>query len=153
MILTQFLFFFLLTPRRNIRSNSFVGDIHQPLHSSRVSDKGGNDYHVKFDFPMKVPHVLRNGSHHHNKWNLHSVWDTGIIELALSRDYGGSREAFEMELIQASKSMNYTDDVARWLKCADGRDKQCTIEWGEESFLVRFFLLHVGYCCRFKGRG
>ena len=30
--------------------NSFIGDIHQPLHCSRKTDKGGNDFHVHADF-------------------------------------------------------------------------------------------------------
>ena len=129
---------------------SFVGDIHQPLHASRTTDKGGNDFHVKFDFPVEAtasrPRGIRNEmlqsnsklQNHHHSWNLHSVWDTGIIEIALSRDYNNSRQLFEEELIEASKSVNYTDDINRWLKCPDGRNKQCTILWGEESFQVCF---------------
>jgi len=42
----------------------FVGDMHQPLHSSDNKDKGGND--VKLDF------FGRN-------YNLHSVWDSGLL--------------------------------------------------------------------------
>ena len=42
----------------------FVGDMHQPLHSSNNEDKGGND--VKLDF------FGRNS-------NLHSVWDSGLL--------------------------------------------------------------------------
>jgi hypothetical protein len=42
----------------------FVGDMHQPLHCSDNQDKGGND--VKLDF------FGRN-------YNLHSVWDTGLL--------------------------------------------------------------------------
>ena len=42
----------------------FVGDMHQPLHSSDNKDKGGNDVHVVF-----------NG----RPSNLHSVWDSGIL--------------------------------------------------------------------------
>lgn len=42
----------------------FVGDVHQPLHCSDNSDRGGNDVKVKF---------LGKPS------NLHRVWDSGII--------------------------------------------------------------------------
>jgi hypothetical protein len=42
----------------------FVGDMHQPLHSSDNKDKGGND--VKLDFFGKPS-------------NLHSVWDSGFL--------------------------------------------------------------------------
>jgi hypothetical protein len=42
----------------------FIGDMHQPLHSSDNKDKGGNGVRVLFfDRP----------------WNLHSVWDGGIL--------------------------------------------------------------------------
>ncbi len=42
-----------------------VGDIHQPLHGSDDHDKGGNDVHV----------VYRG-----NPANLHSLWDTGLLQ-------------------------------------------------------------------------
>jgi hypothetical protein len=42
-----------------------IGDIHQPLHVGKGDDKGGNDVQVKFFREM---------------WNLHAVWDSGIIE-------------------------------------------------------------------------
>jgi len=43
----------------------FVGDIHQPLHVGRRADKGGNTVEVTL-FGQKT--------------NLHSVWDSGLIE-------------------------------------------------------------------------
>jgi hypothetical protein len=43
----------------------FVGDIHQPLHVGRRADRGGNDVEVTL-FGEKT--------------NLHSVWDSGLIE-------------------------------------------------------------------------
>jgi nuclease S1 len=42
----------------------FIGDMHQPLHSSDDKDKGGNDKHVTF-----------NG----RPTNLHSLWDGGLL--------------------------------------------------------------------------
>lgn len=42
----------------------FVGDIHQPLHTGRPEDRGGNDISVNWaGTPL----------------NLHSLWDTGMI--------------------------------------------------------------------------
>ena len=49
----------------------FVGDMHQPLHSSDNKDKGGNDVHVLF-----------NG----RATNLHSVWDSGLLGLMGKED-------------------------------------------------------------------
>ena len=42
----------------------FIGDMHQPLHSSDDKDQGGNAKHVTFDG--------RNS-------NLHSLWDSGLL--------------------------------------------------------------------------
>lgn len=42
-----------------------IGDLHQPLHAGNGTDRGGNDVKLKF---------FREDS------NLHSVWDTGLIE-------------------------------------------------------------------------
>jgi S1/P1 Nuclease len=45
----------------------FVGDIHQPMHVSRAEDKGGNTIQVQYD---------GRGT------NLHSLWDTKMLEHA-----------------------------------------------------------------------
>jgi hypothetical protein len=49
----------------------FVGDMHQPLHSSDNKDKGGNDVHVQFSGRPS---------------NLHSVWDSGLLGLMGKED-------------------------------------------------------------------
>jgi nuclease S1 len=43
-----------------------VADIHQPLHAGFAEDRGGNSVEIRF-----------NG----RKENLHSLWDTGLVEL------------------------------------------------------------------------
>jgi hypothetical protein len=45
----------------------FVGDIHQPMHVSRREDKGGNTIQLQYD---------GKGT------NLHSLWDTKMLEHA-----------------------------------------------------------------------
>ena len=42
-----------------------VGDLHQPLHAGNGNDRGGNDVKVRFS---------------NENTNLHSVWDTALIE-------------------------------------------------------------------------
>jgi nuclease S1 len=42
----------------------FVGDVHQPLHSGYLDDKGGNTYQLQ---------AFMRGS------NLHALWDKGLI--------------------------------------------------------------------------
>jgi hypothetical protein len=51
----------------------FVADLHQPLHCADNRDGGGNDVLVVF-----FGQVL-NGSAR-TPWNLHAVWDAGLIE-------------------------------------------------------------------------
>jgi len=42
-----------------------VEDVHQPMHVGHISDKGGNDIKVTWN---------------NNPGNLHSVWDSGLID-------------------------------------------------------------------------
>lgn len=113
-----------------------VGDIHQPLHSSRKTDKGGNTIQVNFDLP---PHrgivVNRDGmvTAHHG-WNLHSIWDAGIIEKAVQEFYNGERELFEQDLYSMIADFADSGELNLWLACGDGRKIACTSVWAEESF-------------------
>ena len=51
-----------------------VGDLHQPLHCVDNDDRGGNSVAVKlFGVAKKSPTAKK-------PWNLHSVWDSGLIE-------------------------------------------------------------------------
>lgn len=45
----------------------FMGDIHQPMHIGHASDRGGNSVKVKF---------------FNSPTNLHSLWDTKLVESA-----------------------------------------------------------------------
>jgi len=53
----------------------FVGDLHQPLHCGEKQDRGGNEIKVTFFDQREREH---NGTRY--PWNLHAVWDMGIIE-------------------------------------------------------------------------
>lgn len=50
----------------------FMGDIHQPLHMGRASDRGGNNHEIRF-FGGKA--------------NLHGTWDTKLPESAHKWSY------------------------------------------------------------------
>jgi len=65
----------------------FIGDMHQPLHASNNHDRGGNDVTVTF--------VGR-------QTNLHAVWDSGIIEPAVS----GNERSYAMQLTRTSHKPN-----------------------------------------------
>jgi hypothetical protein len=52
----------------------FVGDLHQPLHASTNSDRGGNC--VPVQYLHRTPHSS-GGSY---TPNLHAIWDTEMVE-------------------------------------------------------------------------
>jgi len=49
-----------------------VGDLHQPLHCADNDDRGGNE--------VKVTLFGETNSPSGGLWNLHAVWDVGLIE-------------------------------------------------------------------------
>lgn len=56
-----------------------VGDSTQPLHAGSRSNHGGNGIHVYANFGNHV----HNPSDEHSETNLHSVWDSVMIEESL----------------------------------------------------------------------
>jgi hypothetical protein len=77
-----------------------IGDLHQPLHCGYKDDKGGNTVDVEFNFVST---------------NLHSTWDTKIIEYKLTDVQKG---VFEMckKLTPAEKKAYQKIDVIEWFK-------------------------------------
>ena len=79
----------------------FIGDLHQPMHVGLVEDKGGNDFKVKWFY---------------NDTNLHSVWDSKMID-----DYG-------MTYSELAKNANVlTNDQVKQLQ------KGSVIDWVNET--------------------
>jgi nuclease S1 len=77
----------------------FVGDVHQPLHAGFAADKGGNDFQIS---------IRREG------WNLHSVWDSLLIE-SLKMDWRSYRERVTAEpLWPDSRSQLPASSPASW---------------------------------------
>jgi hypothetical protein len=87
----------------------FVGDIHQPLHCGFIGDRGGND-------------IL--GHFYDKKTNLHSVWDSGIIEKRLQTDFSYSPILWQDYIIK-----NVFPSIEKD-KCIN-----CSSLWGEESIV------------------
>jgi hypothetical protein len=80
----------------------FVGDLHQPLHTITNADEGGNCVPVKY---------FRRNAHEHNHSfspNLHSVWDTAILE----RDAEGADPAEYADTLDAL----FAADIEGWQK-------------------------------------
>jgi hypothetical protein len=93
----------------------FVGDLHQPLHTTTNADEGGNCVPVKY---------LRRSAHEHNHSfspNLHSLWDTAIPE----RDAEGADAAEYAETLDAQLAA----DIEGWQKAGIHVD-----EWVWEGY-------------------
>ncbi|GMI40134.1 hypothetical protein TeGR_g2249 [Tetraparma gracilis] len=102
----------------------FVGDVHQPLHCARDVDRGGNTIS-----PVKYT-VTDQG----DEFNLHQVWDFGIIENHLAAAYNSDLDLYADELVaMVGPGGEYASLVEEWLACPDGADKECTSKWGVES--------------------
>ena len=82
----------------------FVGDVHQPLHIGRASDRGGNDIEITFN---------------RRKTNLHSLWDTGLLVHT-----GLGRDEYLNELLRLYGGGN----KSMWQKSLD------PVEWATESW-------------------
>lgn len=70
----------------------FVGDLHQPLHSTTNDDEGGNCVPVKFF--RRQP---RERGHGYSP-NLHSLWDSAILE----RDSEGADPGEYAEMLETT---------------------------------------------------
>lgn len=81
----------------------FVGDLHQPLHAADNHDNGGNCA------PMALPGAVTIS-------NLHSIWDTGLIEEHLKDLHESSAQyAASLNKRFAAKRTEWaTSDVNAW---------------------------------------
>jgi hypothetical protein len=80
----------------------FVGDLHQPLHTTTNADEGGNCVPVKY-FRRNV-----HERNHSYSPNLHSLWDTAIPE----RDAEGADPAEYADTLEAA----FATDIEGWEK-------------------------------------
>jgi hypothetical protein len=80
----------------------FVGDLHQPLHAVDNHDRGGNDVKVA---------ALRGEEG--RATNLHSAWDTGLINLSTETE--AARADRLLAEIQA-RPLSISLDVVKWVE-------------------------------------
>jgi hypothetical protein len=80
----------------------FVGDLHQPLHSTTNADEGGNCMPVKYF--RREPHERGHGF----SPNLHSIWDSAILE----RDSEGADPSEYAEMLEAT----FAGSIEGWQK-------------------------------------
>jgi hypothetical protein len=93
-----------------------IGDIHQPLHTGRPEDLGGNLIHLNW-------FGRRN--------NLHSIWDTGIITARLTPPVAADAEYYVSRLRTPGRTL-----LRQW---ATGS----YLEWHEESQALRDDAYHL----------
>ncbi len=97
----------------------FFGDYQQPLHTGRPEDRGGND--IRMNWFGRTS-------------NIHSVWDTGIIQERLRPvEFAGEQEPMENSEARRYISLLPTpgqDTLADWLKGG-------MLKWHDESLALR----------------
>ncbi|HXP82169.1 MAG TPA: S1/P1 nuclease [Verrucomicrobiae bacterium] len=96
----------------------FVGDLHQPLHTTTNNDQGGNCVPVAF---FDLLPQLRNPQTESYAPNLHGVWDTNILEKATT---GKTADQVAAELDES-----FSRKIARWQKGPANVDA-----WALESY-------------------
>jgi len=82
-----------------------VGDLHCPMHMAHRSDKGGNMFQLSF---------FGKGS------NLHSVWDSGLLERAHGWTY--SEWVTELDISDRKEISTITDGTP--------------LDWGRETYRI-----------------
>lgn len=76
-----------------------VGDVHQPMHTGRAEDKGGND--IKLTYRGKDT-------------NLHSLWDSGLLDYQ-GLTYTEMGQQYSPVPTPLAKTWQATADPAEWL--------------------------------------
>lgn len=96
----------------------FVADLHQPLHAVDNHDRGGNDVKVA---PLRGPDGRAT--------NLHSAWDTGLINLSTETEAArADRLVADLKAHPPSVSL----DVVKWAE--DSHDTAVGVAYHYPSF-------------------
>jgi len=97
----------------------FIGDITQPLHLC-ARDRGGNQASIKFD---------------RKTTNLHSVWDSSLLEKKMKADFENSQPQF-LDALLKEATTTFKKESSEWTSClrADGNVAlDCPAEWASDS--------------------
>jgi hypothetical protein len=97
----------------------FVGDASQPLHAGHTHDRGGNLVHVTIGW----------SGHTKSETNLHTVWDSSLIEHMLHLK-SWHFQTFAENLVNRMKSGEFP--VSEWETDCDGSER-CPVDSSEES--------------------
>jgi len=97
----------------------FIGDLTQPLHLCG-RDKGGNEASVKFE---------------RKTVNLHTIWDTSLLEKKMKADYGDSQPRY-LDALLKKAATTFKSQTATWTSCMNKSGNvalNCPIEWAGDS--------------------
>jgi len=103
-----------------------VGDVHQPLHVGFISNLGGNS--LKGTFLGKST-------------NLHSLWDSAIIDKVMKDRFGNDQDQFAAYLWSRING-DWKPQVKTWLSCTQNANDTsvsadpygaCPQVWADES--------------------
>ncbi|KAF5361625.1 hypothetical protein D9758_007376 [Tetrapyrgos nigripes] len=100
----------------------FIGDLHQPLHVEAEA-VGGNDIDVTC-----------SGS----STNLHSLWDSKLVEKLVDENFSGSVTDWAGSLVDRIRSGNFTEESASWVECSSTTTPASRKRTVKED--VKFFL-------------
>ncbi len=106
----------------------WVGDIHQPMHVSFEDDRGANSVGAAVARDVAAPEPGFGP-------NLHSVWDSTIIDYSLGDDAVGIAATLRAEITDAERRAWQYDSP---------------VEWADESYQVTIDA-DTGYCVQRKG--
>src|SRR6266550_5079633 len=108
----------------------FIGDLHQPLHTTTNGDRGGNCLPVTY-----YDQVPREDAMHNFRPNLHSVWDDSTIRrLMTTRHLADSRAladyiAKERGPRSTDPQLPTGDVVSSWAKEVSGLARTVAYGW------------------------
>ncbi|KAL9131271.1 MAG: hypothetical protein Q9217_000758 [Psora testacea] len=106
----------------------FLGDITQPLHVE-AEEVGGNNIKVTWEG---------------KDTNLHSCWDTQMVEKAAGGGNStGTLASFSETLIARTDSGSYSSQKASWVSCTDIRTAgDCALAWARDAnaFICQYVL-------------
>ncbi|CAF1919537.1 unnamed protein product [Rotaria magnacalcarata] len=94
----------------------FIGDAHQPLHAGFQGDRGGNSIRGRF-FGKET--------------NLHSLWDTVMIERRISQDFH-SQPLLYLDYLLDQMKTRYAQNISDWTHCPstdESRFLACSTSW------------------------
>jgi len=97
----------------------FVGDTHQPLHAGFLSDLGGNSI---------------TGTFMGRSTNLHSLWDTGLVQKRIDDDFGSDEDKF-ISYLYSEISGPWAAQAKQWAACSTKPYAACSDIWAAETAL------------------